>query len=77
MILREANCAYRHRLGDWRSPALGAAQAAKSLLYGLQPRDPLTLVMAVVTLTAVAALRQLLAAYRAPSSILLQPLRYE
>src|SRR5256885_9464733 len=32
--------------------ALGAAQAAKSLLYGLKPRDPLTLVMAVILLSA-------------------------
>src|SRR5258707_346206 len=39
--------------------ALGAAQAAKSLLYGLKPRDPLTLVMAALHLSTPAPLRPL------------------
>jgi ABC-type lipoprotein release transport system permease subunit len=37
----------------------------KSLLCGLKPRDPFTLVIAVVTLTAVAALASFLPAYHA------------
>jgi len=50
--------------------ALGAAQAAKSLLYGLKPRDPLTLVTAIVTLSAVAALASFLPAIALRNSIL-------
>ena len=57
--------------------ALGAAQAAKSLLYGLKPRDPLTLVTAIVTLSAVAALASFLPAYRASKLDPLEALRYE
>ena len=57
--------------------ALGAAQAAKSLLYGLKPRDPLTLVIAIVTLSAVAALASFLPAYRASKLNPLVALRYE
>jgi ABC-type lipoprotein release transport system permease subunit len=47
------------------------------LLYGLKPRDPLTLVMAVVTLSTVAALASFLPAYRASKLDPLTALRYE
>jgi len=57
--------------------ALGAAQAAKSLLYGLKPRDPLTLVAAVVILSAVAAFASFWPAYRASKLDPLIALRYE
>jgi putative ABC transport system permease protein len=57
--------------------ALASAQAAKSLLYGLKPRDPLTMVLAVVVLSAVAALASFLPAYRASRLDPLKALRYE
>jgi ABC-type lipoprotein release transport system permease subunit len=47
------------------------------LLYGLKPRDPLTLVMAVVTLSAVAALASVVPALRASKLDPLEALRYE
>ena len=77
MILREATVLTVTGLVLGIGLALGAAQAAKSLLYGLKPRDPLTLVMAVVTLTAVAALASFLPAYRASKLDPLTALRYE
>jgi predicted lysophospholipase L1 biosynthesis ABC-type transport system permease subunit len=45
--------------------ALAAARLVTTLLYGLEPRDPATLVGAVVTLAAVGALAGWLPAYRA------------
>jgi ABC-type antimicrobial peptide transport system permease subunit len=57
--------------------ALASAQAAKSFLFGLKPRDPLTLVLAIVTLTAVAAFASLLPAYRASRLDPLKALRYD
>jgi len=57
--------------------ALVSAQAAKSLLFGLKPRDPLTLVLAIVTLGAVAAFASFLPAYRASRLDPLKALRYE
>jgi predicted permease len=77
MILREATVLTTIGLVFGIGLALGAAQATKSLLYGLKPRDPLTLVMAVVTLSAVAALASFLPAYRASKLDPLTALRYE
>ena len=77
MILREAGILTIAGLVIGTGLALGAAQAAKSLLYGLKPRDPLTLVMAVVTLSAVAAFASFLPAYRASKLDPLTALRYE
>ena len=77
MILREATVLTVTGLLIGTGLALAAAQAAKSLLYGLKPRDPLTLVMAVVTLSTVAALASFLPAYRASKLDPLTALRYE
>ncbi len=77
MILRESGVLTVAGLVIGTGLALGAAQAAKSLLYGLKPRDPLTLVMAIVTLSAVAALASFLPAYRASKLDPLIALRYE
>jgi len=77
MILREATVLTVAGLVIGTGLALASAQAAKSLLFGLKPRDPLTLVMAVVTLSAVAALASFLPAYRASKLDPLTALRYE
>jgi putative ABC transport system permease protein len=77
IILREAGILTVAGLVIGTGLALGAAQAAKSLLYGLKPRDPLTLVIAIVTLSAVAALASFLPAYRASKLDPLVALRYE
>jgi putative ABC transport system permease protein len=77
MILREATVLTGTGLVIGAGLALAAAQAAKSMLYGLQPRDPLTLVLAVITLSAVAALASFLPAYRASKLDPLTALRYE
>src|SRR5260370_41077347 len=65
MILREAGILTVAGLVIGTGLALGAAQAAKSLLYGLMPRDPLTLLMALILLSAVATLARFLPAHRA------------
>ncbi len=57
--------------------ALASAQAAKSLLYGLKPRDPITLVAAVIVLSSVAAFASFWPAYRASKLDPLIALRYE
>jgi putative ABC transport system permease protein len=77
MILREAGMLTVAGLVIGTGLALGSAQAAKSLLYGLKPRDPLTLVMAVILLSAVATLASFLPAHRASKLDPLTALRYE
>jgi putative ABC transport system permease protein len=77
LILREAGLLTITGLVIGAGLALGAAQAAKSLLYGLKPRDPLTLVAAVVLLSAVAAFASFWPAYRASKLDPLIALRYE
>jgi len=77
MILREAGLLTVAGLVIGIGLALGAAQAAKSLLYGLKPRDPLTLMMAVILLSAVASLASFLPAHRASKLDPLTALRYE
>jgi putative ABC transport system permease protein len=77
LILREAGLLTITGLVIGAGLALGAAQAAKSVLYGLKPRDPLTLVAAVVVLSAVAAFASFWPAYRASKLDPLIALRYE
>lgn len=77
LILREAGLLTITGLVIGAALALGAAQTAKSLLYGLKPRDPLTLVAAVVVLSAVAAFASFWPAYRASKLDPLIALRYE
>ena len=77
MILREAGMLTTAGLLVGTGLAFGAVEAAKSLLYGLKPRDPSTLAMAIATLSAVAALASFLPAYRASKLDPLEALRYE
>src|SRR5215470_6476560 len=77
MILREAGILTAIGLLVGTTLALASAQVVKSLLYGLKPRDPVTMVLALVTLTAVAALASFLPAYRASRLDPLKALHYE
>lgn len=77
MIMREAGILTVAGLVIGTTLALASAQVVKSLLYGLKPRDPLTLVLAVVTLAAVAAFASFLPAYRASRLDPLKALHYE
>lgn len=77
MIMREAGILTLAGLVIGTTLALASARAAKSLLYGLKPRDPLTMVLAVVTLASVAAFASFLPAYRASRLDPLKALHYE
>jgi putative ABC transport system permease protein len=77
LILREAGMLTVTGLVIGSGLALGAAQAAKSLLYGLKPRDPITLVAAIILLSAVATFASFWPAYRASKLDPLIALRYE
>ena len=77
MILKEAGVLTVTGLMIGTTLALASAQVVKSLLYGLKPRDPLTMVIAVVTLAAVAAFASFLPAYRASRLDPLKALHYE
>ena len=77
MILKEAGILTVAGLVIGTTLALASAQVVKSLLYGLKPRDPLTIVLAVGTLAAVAALASFLPAYRASRLDPLKALHYE
>jgi predicted permease len=67
MVLREAAVLFGIGLAIGAVLAVAAAHAAESLLFGLRPSDPQTLVLAVAGLAAVAALASLLPARRAAS----------
>ena len=77
MILKEAGILTVAGLVIGTTLALACAQVVKSLLYGLKPRDPLTIVLAVVTLAVVAAFASFLPAYRASRLDPLKALHYE
>src|SRR6266481_2383053 len=57
--------------------SLVATRGAGSLLFGLQPNDPLTLIAAAVSLVTVALLASYLPAYRASRVDPMKALRYE
>jgi ABC-type antimicrobial peptide transport system permease subunit len=65
MILREAAILLGIGLVVGTVLALAAGTAAASLLYGLKPRDPLTLGAAILGMAVVALIASLLPAQRA------------
>jgi putative ABC transport system permease protein len=65
MILREAAILLGIGLAVGTILSLAAGNAAASLLYGLKPRDPLTLIAAILGMTVVAFIASLLPARRA------------
>ena len=77
MVLREAVLLLAVGLGVGTGLAAWAGEAAASLLYGLKPRDPLTLVGAVVMLTIVALVASYGPAWRASRLEPMEALREE
>ena len=67
MVLREAAALFGAGLAIGAILAVAAAHAAKSLLFGLRPTDPVTLAIAVAGLGAVAGAASVLPARRAAS----------
>ena len=65
MIMREAGTMLAIGIVVGGGLSLLTARAAASLLYGLKPHDPSTLIIAVVALTGVAAAASFLPAHRA------------
>jgi ABC-type lipoprotein release transport system permease subunit len=65
LVLREAGTLLAIGLGVGIVLAMGAATFARSLLFGLQPGDPVTIAIAAASLAAVAAAASLLPAHRA------------
>jgi hypothetical protein len=65
MVLREAGWLVGIGLAVGIALALGAARAAAGMLFGLEPNDPLTLLMAACGLAAVAIVASYLPARRA------------
>jgi putative ABC transport system permease protein len=65
MVMREAMTLLVAGLVIGGLAAVGAARWASTLLFGLKPSDPLTLIIAIVALSTVAALASYVPAWRA------------
>jgi putative ABC transport system permease protein len=77
MIMREATTLLIAGLAVGTFMALLTASAAKALIFGMQPNDPMTLVLAVVVLAIIAILASFLPAKRASTLNPIQALREE
>jgi putative ABC transport system permease protein len=77
MVLREAAILLGIGLVTGTGLALAAGTAAASMLYGLKPRDPLTLGAAITGMVIVALLASLLPAQRAATVHPMEALREE
>jgi putative ABC transport system permease protein len=77
MVLREAAILLGIGLAVGTALALAAGNAAASLLYGLKPRDPLTLAAAILGMAVVAFIASLLPARRAAAMHPMVALREE
>jgi predicted permease len=65
MIMREATVLLLAGLAVGTALALAAAKTASAMLYGLQPHDPTTFLLAATLLSIVASIASYLPAYRA------------
>ena len=65
MIMRESGLLLAIGIAIGAALSLAAARTAASLLFGLKPHDPLTILVAIVGLAAVAAAASFLPAHRA------------
>ena len=65
MIMREAGILTVIGLAAGTGMALFAARSARSIVFGLKPRDPLTFASAILILAVVAALASFVPSYRA------------
>jgi ABC-type antimicrobial peptide transport system permease subunit len=77
MILREATWISLAGTAVGLAAALILAQLAKSMLYGLQPADPVSLISGAGLLIAVGLAASWLPAWRAASIEPVEALRYE
>jgi predicted permease len=77
MVLREAGVLLAVGIGVGLLLAVGAARAATTLLFGLQPHDPVTLISAVLLLAVVALAASYAPARRAAALEPMQALRDE
>jgi ABC-type antimicrobial peptide transport system permease subunit len=77
MVLREAAILLGIGLAVGTGLALAAGNAAASMLYGLKPRDPLTLAAAIAAMALVALAASLLPAQRAATVDPMAALREE
>jgi putative ABC transport system permease protein len=77
MVLGEAVILLGIGLAIGTGLALAAGTAASSMLYGLEPRDPLTLAAAIAGMAAVALVASLLPAQRAATTHPMSALREE
>ena len=77
MVLRDAGLTTLFGLVAGAALALATAQVTRSLLFGLKPRDPLTIASAVMLLAAIAALAAFIPAKRAAKVDPMVALRYE
>lgn len=77
MIMREATTLLIAGLAVGTLLALVTASVAKALIFGMQPNDPLTLILSVVVLAVIATLASFLPAKRASTLNPIQALREE
>lgn len=77
MIMREAGVLLAIGIVIGAVLSLAAARTATSLLFGLKPHDPITIVLAVIALAAVAAAASFLPTQRASRPDPLAALREE